>query len=521
MLTGIAAGAFRNNAGNTNSNAKNAVVGLEYNDSYDENSEVEEVGEIGAENNEGQQSDVRSDRPLKNGAAKNFFHAIVKKKKKNLGQKRIALLKSQSRYNAAIQAALTIIGLASSVMYYEFNENKYGENTINILLWVNLITTICHLVTIVFDFLFEASTMAEDSSFDKMVYRGDCNRIGNLVFMLLFYLIHPNPWLVGIKVPITSEVFKPKNIYIEINYIFVIICQTRIYFLLKFYLNTSVYSASRFRRLCRVNYFNQNNYFVLKSILRQKPMSTLLITTLMVMYMHTFLFRILEKVWEEDAQKEFGYLSILWFLVITGVTIGYGDRYPFSDVGRLFSMLFLIIALILISNLLNSLDGFLNIASCDDNFKLIYNMINNTEQIEENKVGALKIVTSFAKLAYKLRRKKLSKENGLTLHKRDDLLLGLHEAKEQRKLSLMDQDKVMISVSEKMDYLEKTVDELVGIANDMNLQANRIFAHIEGMKNPISNDPRDIVIGGDGFKIEDEDGNVDDKNTDKNNAQLI
>jgi uncharacterized membrane protein len=87
------------------------------------------------------------------------------------------------------------------------------------------------------------------------------------------------------------------------------------------------------------------------SFLKDEDYRDLLYTSALIILLGTFVYHFLEG---------WGYLDSLYFSVVTLTTIGYGDLAPKTDMGKIFTIFYIIIGLAMILNFINTVQHHYN-----------------------------------------------------------------------------------------------------------------------------------------------------------------
>lgn len=125
----------------------------------------------------------------------------------------------------------------------------------------------------------------------------------------------------------------------------------RIYLLYATIIRSSIYYTTRASRICRIYNTKNEDIFCFKSVFSANPLSTLVafFVTLVVIYAQMLML-------SEETNPAFNHFSnALWCIVITMGTIGYGDYYPMTYLGRIVAFAAAISGIIMASLLILTL----------------------------------------------------------------------------------------------------------------------------------------------------------------------
>lgn len=143
-------------------------------------------------------------------------------------------------------------------------------------------------------------------------------------------LVHPNLLADGVILQVIEPVYQ-QSIPINLNSIFEIVMMGRIYLLYDSIISSSIYFSTRASRMCRIYGTKDADSFGAKSFFNAYPLHslTILYATLVIVYS-----RMLSLA--EDSNSNFNtFEDFVWCIIITMGTIGYGDYYPGTYIGRL------------------------------------------------------------------------------------------------------------------------------------------------------------------------------------------
>lgn len=115
----------------------------------------------------------------------------------------------------------------------------------------------------------------------------------------------------------------------------------RIYFFYKDRFNNSRYRDPFSKQICKEHNFYTSNWFILKVKNEKKPVKTVFLTSLTLIYIvwwWLLLFELETLIVSENTQTIRPEFASLYLTMITLTTVGYGDISPQTKVGRLVIM---------------------------------------------------------------------------------------------------------------------------------------------------------------------------------------
>jgi hypothetical protein len=325
--------------------------------------------------------------------------------------------------NTTLQVIFAIISMISSIISYEFEYNAVSNSNSDLALWICFISSIFLWITIVFEYFFDAKILANNKNIPERLWIKDTERLKSLMLSIGLFFLHPNPIFEGIECPIES--LNTQKTYIHsLNSIMTMMCLMRIWFFLKFYLILSDYYSPRGQRVSKMNNFDANLGFSLKASFYKSPVISYTLIFILILAYTSYCLRMFERVADDDTNFNFSlYWNNLWCLVITMTTVGYGDIYPTTILGRIIGIMACICGISLISMLVVTVTNVVVFSPIELNVFLI---LQRVILKEEKDIQATKLVTKYFNYTKKLKDKKVilgaRKKNGI----RDELMMELY-----------------------------------------------------------------------------------------------
>ena len=129
----------------------------------------------------------------------------------------------------------------------------------------------------------------------------------------------------------------------------------------------SSWTNDRARKCCDQNGCRANTSFALKCLLKKSPYATMLTFIMVIGVACSYTMRIFERPYystypaigeDDESYLDYeNYWNALWLIVVTTTTVGYGDFYCRSHLGRLISCCAAILGIFMISLFMVTLAG--------------------------------------------------------------------------------------------------------------------------------------------------------------------
>jgi hypothetical protein len=385
----------------------------------------------------------------------------------------------QYLYNTLIQCIFTLASVLSGILAYEidYDHKKNFEIYLKVSLWFTFISSIFLWMTKIYDHLINCNILSLNKNIPSKVWRFEYENFSSFLFVFIFLLVHPNPLFSGVKIKIYNQKYNIYE-YHSLNSIFLVIMLIRMLYFLKFYLVFSDYHSPRTQRICKMNGIETSLYLSIKANMIKTPYHVYLLTFIIILVYCSFCLRIFERVLDEISGQMFSsYLNAMWCLIITMTTVGYGDFYPSSTLGRAVGIASCIFGVFLISMLIVTITNMLQFQGTEENVFLILQRLKLCE--EKDKLAAA-LILKYIKMMIVI-NKQSKRENRVKLSEKKEnaklnLLLGLHYFKEKVKeidstypaysnfdfindnLEILDE--TMTNLIEKYEILEKYVEKI-------------------------------------------------------------
>ena len=294
-----------------------------------------------------------------------------------------------------ISTVLVAISILSGILFNEikFNTKLHDEdldyynklnNIILIIISISVISFILVMIPRYIHYFYLYKAAKYISSIDNFFQSG---LLSNVIIEFTLALIHPNILLKD-KYVKTSKKWNLLEVTYQINDFLLTIMLFRSYYFLKFYILCSNYYGARADRICKMMGKHSNYIFSFKCVLISKTIQTLILLTVLTCIIFSYMLKVIEgpvyflgnAAYHENSYMQ--YLNCFWNVLVTMTTVGYGDYYPKSVLGRIVVFFVSVIGNIIVA--LN-IDHFQSHTELNDNEKRVLDLIKRFEEKDEIK----------------------------------------------------------------------------------------------------------------------------------------
>lgn len=195
---------------------------------------------------------------------------------------------------------------------------------------------------------------------------------------------------------------------------------TKLYYLLIIYSHLSPWTSERAKEIAKENKASIGANFALKATLKRTPMLSICILLSVSLILLSFMLRIFEYGFSQDANDKIiasakaienaafdSYTDVFWVVIITMMTVGYGDLFPKTHMGRMIAFLSSIIGMIIQSLLIVRLSDLVELTGDE---KKAFNEIKRVDDVTNLQLYSKNLIKSIFKLMQIKYDKKLSRK---------------------------------------------------------------------------------------------------------------
>lgn len=178
-----------------------------------------------------------------------------------------------------------------------------------------------------------------------------------LVVQCLLILMCPVPFFNG-QYFVTFNQVVNKEIQYEFNDMLHMAQFFKTYYIFKYLIQESNFASNSSHRLCALYDVRHNNTLVIKCMMKETPLKFVTVTFLIGIFIFGYAIRLAELPLafvesRSDAIDLSNYFSCCWTAVLTMTTVGYGEFYPRTTLGRLVTVICCLYGMVIVSLMVN------------------------------------------------------------------------------------------------------------------------------------------------------------------------
>lgn len=317
--------------------------------------------------------------------------------------------------NSIFLMLTALISIFTSIIEYEieynFDTTEFGNNAISesfildFALWISFFSTLTLIALVFAQYFLYCEILTRNKGMNYHLWIIEPKNLIPFVFSVIIFLIHPNKAFSGITFEIYNPKYKVKTFY-TLNSLFCAISMVRIWFFMNFYFISNDYHSVRIQRVCEINSVDTSVGFSMRANIKKRPLMVVVMLWIIILVTCSFALRVFER--PLDTFNNFNissYWNAIWLLSVTMTTVGYGDIYPNTIVGRLITIFVSFCGIISISLLVIAITNSLVFEGGEKDVYLILERIHLTE---EKDILAARLVAKYIRLMKMLKSKNAS-----------------------------------------------------------------------------------------------------------------
>mmetsp|Transcript_32425 Transcript_32425/g.28711 ORF Transcript_32425/g.28711 Transcript_32425/m.28711 type:complete len:309 (+) Transcript_32425:534-1460(+) len=200
-------------------------------------------------------------------------------------------------------------------------------------------------------------------------------------------LVAPQYFFLGLEY---KETYGDVGITYELNQILCCFVWVKCYVTVRTMLTLTKWLNPRSQRVCKMNGCYPDLMFAVRSSFKQSPNLTLISTIFVSGVICAYMVRIFERPLSESSGQNFSRIdTAMWNIIVTMTTVGYGDTFPHSNIGRFLGIWICLWGVLLVSLFVVTVSDALEF---DITQKNSYNLIHRLmfrEELKNEAAGAI------------------------------------------------------------------------------------------------------------------------------------
>ena len=235
---------------------------------------------------------------------------------------------------------MSLVGIGLSILQYdlEFDDNEHKEWSV-LILYVVFISSILLVIMTITRYILKLEFRDKRNGALNRSTVWETGQWKQMLAECIFVFIHPSPFFLGIKIE-TETSFDKVRIYYHVNDILNIIVFLRLIVIMRVVLIHTYWYSNRAQRLCEMYDCESGYMFALKCLMRKSPEKIVMMGLIISIPCFGYLLRICERpivrtITDSSEWNFDSYLDCMWNVIITITTVGYGDYFAKTLLGRI------------------------------------------------------------------------------------------------------------------------------------------------------------------------------------------
>ena len=300
-----------------------------------------------------------------------------------------------------------------------------------------------------------------------------------LIIEFILAILHPN-LLFKNKYFTTDEKYNLKKFTYYVNDIFSLIQCTRLLYLIEIFVICSQFYSARADRICKMMGKKLDLFFSFRALFINRTALMLGYCSIIICCMLAYMLKILSYPVNYDLDTKFKSIgNCFWFVVITMTTVGYGDIFPISTLGRVLGMIIAMSGTVVVALIVSFFNEKTTMSKEETNTLDFLQRVN--EKLEIRKASAIYFKTN---MMYIINKKKMEKgvipPTKSNKKKLIELIKQKIEARQRYKF-LFHQFHIHFRMGNDIDLIKRIIDNLDYAEDDLTRNINLINFKIKDL----------------------------------------
>lgn len=276
------------------------------------------------------------------------------------------------------------------------------SDAITSLRWLTTITTVLLMILIVHHYMTRLQFLIYQQRLEI-----NSNLISSKLYIgmmveLLICIVHCPPYTEDIEVPISTTGVNSIIVNIDFDLILSSFIMSRVYLFIKFYSYYSYWADDKAQKICDECNVLGGLSFAIKAELKERPYFTIGLIMSISIIIFGYSLRNIEVAFVKDIPsirfQDWRFVwNGFWCIIVTILTIGFGDYYPQTHLGRLISVIACLWGTFLISLMVVSMTSTVEFTPQEEK---AYEELKNTNLKVSLRTKAIKLIRLGHKLKY-------------------------------------------------------------------------------------------------------------------------
>lgn len=306
--------------------------------------------------------------------------------------------------------SLTSLGISSLQYILEYEERDQGYSYA--LLSVVFVCTILLIALTVIRYSMQITFNKIRKVVSKKETIWSTGQYKYMLAEMLVVSLHPSPFLVGIRVDVMNN-FYSKDIYYHLNEFLHILILLRIIIVARVILVSTMWNSNRSIRVCNMYGTRASYLFAFRCLMKTQSFALLFTLMGLCLLLFGYALMICEAPLSRLSDSSFDLSSLvnaIWCTMLTITSVGYGDFYPRSGLGRIVVFLSSVSGISIISMMVVTITNTLSLSSLEERALTVLTKLTMKESLKKSAARILSAL-ALAKIKY-IKTGKIMRKNG-------------------------------------------------------------------------------------------------------------